>query len=302
MENKLVDFMFEEIIINQTIQLFMNPVLDIFFIAITYFGNPMPWFVLAAWLFWLGKEKKSFTVMSLLLMSTFVSGLLKMVIARPRPEGLIALDDKIGYSMPSGHSTISGTIAAYGYLSNEIKKNYKYLLILLAILTGISRLYLGVHFLSDVIAGLFIGAIVGWIVFKLESKINKMHFHISKLNEEFLFIFLFVLLIIFDLFIPAEYYGAFAILGYFVGYAIYRHTDMAQIMVRPKTRKQEIIAISIGTVIFGALGGLAYLILEGLAAQITFFAAGIFVTLIWPLIITKTVLKREKHKAKKRRN
>ncbi len=290
--------MFEEIIINQTIQLFMNPFFDIFFKAITYFGSPLPWFVLAAWLFWLGKEKKSFTVMSLLLMSTFVSGLLKMIIARPRPVGLIELDDKIGSSFPSGHSTIAGTIAAYGWLSGEIKKNYKYLLLLLAILTGISRLYLGIHFLTDVLAGLFIGAIVGWFVYKLESKINKMHFHISRLNEEFLFIFFFVLLIIFDLFIPAEYYGAYAILGYFVGYAIYRHTEMAQIMVRPKTRRQEIIAISVGTIIFGALGGVAYLVLEGLLAQVTFFIAGIFVTLIWPLIITKTVLKREKQKAK----
>ena len=260
----------------------------------------MPYFLLAAWLFWLGKEKKSFTIMSLLLLSTFVSGLLKMVIARPRPEGLIALDDKIGYSMPSGHSTIAGTIAAYAYFSNEIKKNYKYFLIILALLTGISRIYLGVHFLSDVITGLFIGAIIGWIVFKLESKINKMHFHVSKLDEEFLFIFLFVLLIILDLFVPAEYYGAYAILGYFMGYAIYRHTNMTQIMVRPKTRRQEVVALFFGTIIFALLGGLAYLILKGLEAQIIFFIAGIFVTLIWPLVITKTVLKREEIKEKKK--
>jgi hypothetical protein len=75
---------------------------------------------------------------------------------------------------------------------------------------------------------------------------------------------------------------------------------MSQIMVRPKTRKQEIIALFFGTFIFAALGGMAYLILKGLEAQVTFFIAGIFVTLIWPLVITKTVLKREESKAKKK--
>ena len=59
---------------------------------------------------------------------------------------------------------------SFAYFSKQIQKNYTYILIVLALLTGISRLYLGVHFISDVIAGLFIGAIVGWFIYKLETK------------------------------------------------------------------------------------------------------------------------------------
>ena len=282
------------------IQSYATPLLTIFFKLITYFGHPLPWFILGAWLFWLGKEKKSFTVMSLVLMSSFFSGLLKQVFLKPRPEG-IALATETGYAMPSGHATLAGTIAAYAWFTKEIHKNLKYLIIILALLTGLSRIYLGVHFVSDVLAGLLIGFVIGWFVFKLETRITQMKFHISKIQEEALIVFFFVMIIIFDLFVPAEYYGAYALFGYFAGYAIYRHTDLEECLTRAQTRKQEILALGGGTIILGIIGGTAYLLTEGLLSQVLFFITGLFITLIWPLIISKTVLKREKQKAKKRR-
>jgi len=291
---------FEEIIINQTIQIYATPLLTLFFKLITYFGHPLPWFLLGAWLFWLGKEKKSFTIMSLVLMSSFFAGLLKQIFLKPRPEG-IGLIIETGYSMPSGHATLAGTIAAYAWLSKKISKNLKYLIVTLALLTGISRIYLGVHFVSDVLAGLLIGLVIGWFIFKLETKITKMEFHISKIQEEALIVFFFVMVIIFDLFVPAEYYGAYALFGYFAGYAIYRHTDLEECLTRAQTRTQEILALGGGTILLGIIGGSAYLLTEGLVSQVLFFITGLFVTLIWPLVISKTVLKREAHKAKKKR-
>ena len=291
---------FEEIMVNQFLQSFSTPLLDLFFKLITYFGSPIPWFVLGAWLFWLGKEKKSFTVMSLLLIGSFFSGLFKSIIARPRPEGIRVLDDIVGSSFPSGHSTIAGVVGTYAFLSREIKKNFKYLLLVLALLTAISRMYLGVHYLSDVIAGLFLGSIVAWIVYKFEAKINKTEFHISKIREEFIIVIFFVALIVFNLFVPSEYYGAYALLGYFLGYAIYRHTRLSEIMVHPKTIKQKIIIMLFGTLIFGTLGALAYFVLTGIMAQVTFFLAGIFITLTWPIVISKFVTKREAGKIRKK--
>lgn len=277
----------------------MNPFFDIIFQLITYFGHPLPWFVLAAWLFWAGYEKKSFTLMTILLFSSLVSGVLKQIIARPRPTGLVALDDLNGYSMPSGHSTLAGTIAAYGYFSNWVGKNIKAIIILLAILTGISRLYLGVHFLSDVLSGLLLGAILGFIISKLETKINKANFHITKLKEEALLVGFFVIMIIADLIIPEEYYGAYAILGYFIGYAVFRHTELKQNLTLTKTIKQLIVAFIGGTVFLGILGASAYYLTTGFISQILFFLSGIFITLIWPVVISFTVEKREEQKQKK---
>jgi undecaprenyl-diphosphatase len=288
---------FEEIMINQFIQSFSTHLLDLFFKIITYFGSPIPWFVLGAWLFWLGKEKKSFTVMSLLLIGSFFSGLFKSIIARPRPEGIKILDNVVGSSFPSGHSTIAGIAAVYAFLSREIKKNFKYLILVLALLTAISRMYLGVHYLSDVIAGLFLGSIIALVVYKFEAKINKTEFHISKIREEFIIVIFFVALIVFNLFVPSEYYGAYALLGYFLGYAIYRHTKLAEVMVRAKTTNQKIVILFFGTAIFGVMGALAYFVFTGIIAQITFFSAGIFITLIWPIVISKFVKKREEVKA-----
>ena len=294
--------MFEEIIVNQFLQSFSFPILDVLFKLITYFGNPLPWFIIAAWLFWAGYEKKSFTLMTILLFSSIASGTLKQIIARPRPTGLIVLDDLVGYSMPSGHSTLAGTIAGYAYFSNWIKKQFKWTILILAILTGVSRLYLGVHYISDVLAGLLLGAILGWSISKLETKINKTNFHISKLKEEALLVGFFVLMIVSNIFIPEEYYGAYAILGYFIGYAIFRHTNLKQTLTLTKSKTQLFIAFFFGTAIFGVLGASAYYLTNGLISQILFFVAGIFITLIWPIVISFTVNKRETQKEVQTRN
>ncbi len=201
--------------------------------------------------------------------------------------------------MPSGHSLLSGTIAGYTYFCEGLNKHIKSIIIILAILTAISRVYLGVHYVSDVLVGLLLGSVVGFIISKLEIKINKANFHISKIKEEALLIGVFVLIIVADLFIPEEYYGAFAILGYFVGYAIYKHTNLKQCLVLTKTKTQLLIAFVGGTAILGIVGASAYYFTTGLISQVLFFASGIFVTLIWPIAISILVKKREKQKSKK---
>ncbi|MFA6268961.1 MAG: phosphatase PAP2 family protein [archaeon] len=290
---------FEEIMVNQFLQSFSFPLLDLLFKGITYLGHPGPWFFIAAWLFWLGKEKKSFTVASLILFTSFVSGALKMVIARPRPEGILIMGNETSYSMPSGHSTIAGAFSAYAWVSKEIKKNLKYLIITLALFVGVSRIYLGLHYLSDVLVGLLLGAILGLFVFKLETRISKMHFHISKIKDEFFVVAFLVIVVLFDLLVPSEFYGAYALFGYFTGYAILRHVN--PILQRAATKKQAIVAIFIGTILLAILGAIAYFS-SGLLSQVMFFISGLFVTIIWPIVIAKLTTKRENSKIAKPQN
>lgn len=89
---------------------------------------------------------------------------MKLLFARQRPI-LINLINEKGYSFPSGHSMIS--LAFYGFIAYLIlhtkipfKKRllYSIPLIILPILIGISRIYLGVHYASDVLAGLAISS------------------------------------------------------------------------------------------------------------------------------------------------
>ncbi len=85
--------------------------------------------------------------------------LLKFIIQRPRPVGYRIVEEK-GFSFPSGHSMAS--TAFYGFLIYLVYKKVKnkYLKIgLIIFLTflifsiGVSRIYLGVHYTSDVLAG-----------------------------------------------------------------------------------------------------------------------------------------------------
>ena len=109
------------------------------------------------------KNKKIGIAITLnLLMSTCLNLILKNIVQRPRPIEY-RLIDETGYSFPSGHSMVSA--AFYGfiiYLIYRNTKNYKLkvclmtILSVLIVLIGMSRIYLGVHYTSDVIAGFLI--------------------------------------------------------------------------------------------------------------------------------------------------
>ena len=90
---------------------------------------------------------------------TLLNLFLKNIVQRPRPNEF-RLIDETGYSFPSGHSMVS--MAFYGFLIYLIykfvkSKRLKWALIIilsaLIITIGISRIYLGVHYTSDVLAG-----------------------------------------------------------------------------------------------------------------------------------------------------
>ncbi len=101
------------------------------------------------------------------LLSRITVDILKPLIARPRPfEELshlkIYIDRPTTYSFPSGHAITS--FATIGVLINTLKNNfYKIGLVLLALFITFSRLYLLVHYPSDILIGMMLGLIVSEI-------------------------------------------------------------------------------------------------------------------------------------------
>ena len=110
--------------------------------------------------FLLSKNKKNSFYMLINLFIVFIlNNILKVIVQRPRPSGYNIIEENF-YSFPSGHSMVS--VAFYGFLiylvyNNINNKILKYLLIFILFMTiiliCISRIYLGVHYLSDVVAG-----------------------------------------------------------------------------------------------------------------------------------------------------
>ena len=144
---------------------------------ITNFGGAIILIGLAFMLFIFIKNKKiGVSIISNLAIITVLNQLLKIIVQRPRPTEFRIVEES-GYSFPSGHSMVS--MAFYGYLIYLIYKyvKNKYLkwisIILLSILIcfiGISRIYLGVHYTSDVLGGFFIS--ISYLIIYI-SAVNK---------------------------------------------------------------------------------------------------------------------------------
>ena len=144
---------------------------------ITNFGGAIFLIVLTITLFILIKNKKiGLSIFSNLVIITILNQLLKRILQRPRPTEYRIIEET-GYSFPSGHSMVS--MAFYGYLIYLIYKyvKNKYIkwisIVLLSILIcsiGISRIYLGVHYTSDVLGGFFIS--ISYLIIYI-SAVNK---------------------------------------------------------------------------------------------------------------------------------
>ena len=144
---------------------------------ITNFGGAIFLITLTIVLLVLIKNKKiGISIFSNLVIVTILNQLLKAILQRPRPTEYRIVEET-GYSFPSGHSMVS--MAFYGYLIYLIYKyvKNKYIkwisIVLLSILLcsiGISRIYLGVHYTSDVLGGFLIS--MSYLVIYI-SAVNK---------------------------------------------------------------------------------------------------------------------------------
>ncbi len=147
-----------------------NNFFDNFFKIITTFGNTITILCITIALLVFLSQKERYIAGTTILLTVLLNQALKYILQRPRPNHM-RLINQGGYSFPSGHAMIS--IAVYGFLiyfvAKKVKKMYlKYftisILIILTLGIGISRIYLGVHYPSDVLAGYILSLMILIIV------------------------------------------------------------------------------------------------------------------------------------------
>lgn len=133
----------------------------------SFFGTETFFLLLLPALYWCMEIGIALRVGIILLLSASINDGLKMVFHGPRPywysTDVIAYARETSFGVPSGHAQIA--FGVWGMLATSIRKGWGWLIaILVILLIGISRLYLGVHFPHDVIVGWFIGALLLWLV------------------------------------------------------------------------------------------------------------------------------------------
>lgn len=178
-----------------------NSFLDFLFQAITFFGEQYCLIVLIAFFMFVINKEKGQRIAYSVFLSLCLNGALKSLVERVRPFKVdtslssIRKETATGFSFPSGHTQN----AAVSYLSCAlvIKKRWAYIASsILIILIGFSRLWLGVHYPTDVLVGLLLGVGCAFLGAYLHSKVEhdfakKMKLYIISLLVFLPFILIF---------------------------------------------------------------------------------------------------------------
>jgi undecaprenyl-diphosphatase len=149
-----------------------NPVVDFIMIAFTYAGElGIVWIACIIFLSFQKRHWKTTILMavSLIFTAIIVNGVLKIIFSRPRPFEALAyitllIPPPPGHSFPSGHSSSSFAAAAMILLCSR-KHILSVVAVCFALLISFSRLYLAVHYPSDILAGALIGTACSLLVF-----------------------------------------------------------------------------------------------------------------------------------------
>ncbi len=150
----------------------MSPGLDGFMEAVTFLGTIEFYILFIPLLYWCVDQKLGLRVLFILIITDVPASSFKQLLHEPRPYwlgGVKALADEASYGIPSSHA--SNTLAVWGLIAYTVKKSWLWIFsILLILLIGLSRLYLGVHFPQDVLGGWLLGLLMLVLFIKYENR------------------------------------------------------------------------------------------------------------------------------------
>jgi undecaprenyl-diphosphatase len=165
-----------DLLISENISTLWNPFFNPFFIIISQYifdTKVLCVFTILFFFFNFKKDRiKSFLFLFIVGLTAIISEGAKYLFSKSRPINSLILETS--FSFPSSHSSISFVLflLIYFYFEDKIKnkKIFLSLNIFLILLIGFSRIYLNVHYLSDVLGGYLLGAILLIFLKKIRYK------------------------------------------------------------------------------------------------------------------------------------
>lgn len=148
-----------------------SPELDVPFKALTFTGNEGFFLLLLPLIYWSLDRRTGARLTILFLFSAYVNAVAKVLAGQPRPfeydPGVRQLVEAGGGGFPIGHT--QGAVVVCGYLASQFRKPWLWVIAgLLMIFIPLSRVYLGVHFPTDLLGGYLLGTVLLLFYLSLE--------------------------------------------------------------------------------------------------------------------------------------
>lgn len=142
--------------------------------AVTRLGSEDFYIFALTLIYWCFDKTIGVRIGLILMLSDSINGILKILAHSPRPywvdSRVTALAAETSFGLPSGHT--QNATSVFGILAVSLKRKWVWIAALIIILLmGVSRLYLGMHFLRDVIGGWLVGAILLYMFANLEAPV-----------------------------------------------------------------------------------------------------------------------------------
>ncbi len=166
----------------------------------TFLGNEEFFLLVLPVLYWCVNDRLGLRLGILLMLSAGITSMFKLYFHDPRPywhdtRVRLLTGGEGSFGLPSGHS--STAVAVWGFLATQIRRNWAWVVTLILILgIGFSRMFLGVHFPTDVFVGWPLGLAILLVFLALEGKLSAWLQPRSE-SVQIALIFVFALLFIF---------------------------------------------------------------------------------------------------------
>jgi len=154
----------------------LSPALDGVMTALTLLGEAAGVLLLVSILYWSLDRRLAARLVLLLVLSLAINSWAKALLDAPRPyqydPRVIPLDEAAGGGMPSGHTQTA--VVIWGMVALWVRKRWTTILaVALMVLVPLSRLYLGVHFPTDLLGGYVLGGLLLWAFVRLEPGVSR---------------------------------------------------------------------------------------------------------------------------------